>query len=72
VANPNWAKFQGLTEINNSEELFPFRVEARDGTNNQPDLFVIKVWAPDAYPDIDESICQGSRNFGGANITIYS
>ena len=57
MANPNWAKFQGLTEINNSEELLPFHVEARDGTNDQSGRFVSKVWVPDAYPDIDESIC---------------
>ncbi|MFC2069776.1 PKD domain-containing protein [Chloroflexota bacterium] len=71
VTNTNWAKFQGLATISGSEELYPFRVEARDGDESQLDKFIIKIWAPNADPDADELIYKASGELGGGNIVIH-
>ena len=72
VTNSKRAKFQGFAEIDGLEGLFPFRVDARDGGNNQEDRFVIKIWAPDADPDVDDPISKASGDVGGGNIKIHN
>jgi len=48
VTNTSWAKFQGLATIDGAGgALYPFRVEARDGS---PDRLVLRVWAPARTP----------------------
>ncbi|MFC1956542.1 hypothetical protein ACFLWZ_08555 [Chloroflexota bacterium] len=71
VTNTNWAKFQGLATINGSEELYPFRADARDGDESQLDRFIIKIWAPGANPDVDALIYKASGDLGGGNIVIH-
>ena len=74
VTNSNWAKFQGLATIDGSTELYPFRVDARDGDANATalsDRFVIKIWAVGANPDTDEPIYKGSGDLGGGKIKIH-
>ena len=71
VTNTNWAKFQGIATINGSEELYPFRVDARDGDESQSDRFIIKIWAPDTDPDVDALIYKASGDLGGGNIVIH-
>ena len=57
-----------------SDELYPFRVEARDGDANEgalPDRFVIKVWAPGEDPDVDELDYKASGEIQGGQIKIH-
>lgn len=71
VTNQNWAKFEGIATINRDSDLYPFRVDARDGkTSGQADRFTIKVWAPGADPDADEPIYRASGDLGGGNVRI--
>jgi hypothetical protein len=74
VTNQNWAKFQGVATINGSEELYPFRVDGRDGDKDGgslPDRFIIKIWEPGADPDFDELIYKASGDLGGGQIKIH-
>ncbi|MFQ5852452.1 MAG: PKD domain-containing protein, partial [Candidatus Binatia bacterium] len=75
IVNNNWAKFHGSATIKGLEGLFPFRVDARDGDfsgGNQPDRFIIKVWAPGADPDTDDPIYKASGDLQGGNIIIHT
>lgn len=66
VTNSNWAKFQGLAEIDGASGAYPFRVDARDGDDaSQTDRFVIKIWAPGANPDVDAPIYKASGDVSG-------
>ena len=69
VTNSNWARFQGLALIDGMEGLYPFKVDARDDT---VDRFVIKIWAPDSNPDIDDPIYKASGDLGGGQIKIHN
>jgi len=69
VTNTNWARFRGLVTIDGTDELFPVQVEARDSTN-QPDRFIIKIWAPQSDPDVDEPIYKASGDVTG-NIKVH-
>ena len=74
VTNNNWAKFQGFATINGSAELYPFRVDARDGDaagGSLADRFVIKIWAPGSDPDVDEPVYKASGDLGGGKIKIH-
>jgi len=74
ITNKNWAKFQGLAIIKGLDGLYPFHVDARDGDfggRDQPDRFIIKVWAPEANPDSDEPIYKASGDLQGGNIVIH-
>jgi hypothetical protein len=68
VTNSNWAHFQGMAEIDGMEGLYPFKVDVKDDT---VDRFIIKIWAPDANPDIDELIYKASGNLEGGQIKIH-
>jgi len=73
VTNNNWAKFQGMATIKGLDGLFPFRVDAKDGDfggGDQPDRFIIKIWAPGADPDQDELIYKASGDLEGGSIVI--
>jgi len=76
VINGNWAKFQGYATINlHPDELFYFRVDARDGNldgGNQPDRFVVKVWTSDQDPDLDDPVYRASGDLMGGNIIIHT
>lgn len=71
VTNSNWAKFQGSATINGSTDIYPFRVDARDGSNGQADRFIIKIWAPGTNPDVDELIYKASGGLGGGKVKIH-
>ena len=74
VTNQNWAKFQGVATINGSEELYPFRVDGRDGDKDRgskPDRFIIKIWETGTDPDVDELIYKASGDLGGGQIKIH-
>ena len=74
MTNTNWAKFKGVATINESSDLYPFRVDARDGDKdggNQADRFVIKIWQPGAGPDVDDPIYKASGDLGGGQIKIH-
>jgi hypothetical protein len=74
VTNNNWAKFQGLATINNTEELYPFRVDARDGDKDGgslADRFIIKIWAPGSNPNVDEILHKASGDLGSGQIKIH-
>jgi len=75
IVNNNWAKFHGTATIKGLEGLFPFRVDARDGDyggGDQPDKFIIKVWAPGANPDKDNPIYKASGELEGGNTVIHT
>ncbi|MEE8372148.1 MAG: hypothetical protein V3R87_00225 [Dehalococcoidia bacterium] len=75
IVNNNWAKFQGSATISGSDDVFPFRVDARDGDfggGGQPDKFVIKVYAPEADPDNSDPIYKASGNLIGGNVMIHA
>jgi Tol biopolymer transport system component len=69
VTNTNWAKFQGLATIDGAGgALYPFRVDARDGS---PDRLVLKVWAPGSDPSSAEPLYKASGDVSGGEITIH-
>ena len=69
VTNTSWAKFQGLATIDGAGgALYPFRVEARDGS---PDRLVLRVWAPSADPSVAEALYKVSGDVSGGEITIH-
>ena len=75
IVNSNWAKFQGSATIKGLEGLFPFRVDARDGDHgggDQPDRFIIKVYAPGADPDKADPIYKASGDLIGGSIIIHT
>ena len=75
VTNSNWAKFQGLATINGSGDLYPFRVDARDGDANggsHEDRFIIKIWASGDDPDVNDPIYKASGDLGGGQIKIHN
>lgn len=68
VTNTNWARFQGLATIDGAGGgLYPFRVDARDGT---PDRLVLRVWAPGSDPAAAEPVYKASGDVSGGEITI--
>ena len=71
VTNNTWAKFQGLVTVDGTTGLHPVHVDARDA-NNQPDRFIIKIWAPGADPDVDDPIYRASGDLSGGNIKIHN
>ena len=72
VTNNNWARFQGVATINGGTDLYPFRVESRDGDTNLADRFIIKIWAPGDDPDVDELLYKASGDLGGGQIKIHN
>ncbi len=72
VTNTNWAKFRGVAEIDGMEGLFPFTVDARDGSQGQPDRFIIKIWAPGDNPDVNGILYKASGDLEGGNIKIHA
>lgn len=69
VTNTNWARFQGLATIDGAGgALYPFRVDARDGT---PDRLVLRVWAPGADPSAAEPLYKASGDVSGGEVTIH-
>ncbi len=71
VTNTQWARFQGLAEIDGMAGLHPFRVDARDGANGQPDRFVIRIWAPGDDPDQQGLIYKASGDVEAGQIKIH-
>jgi hypothetical protein len=71
VTNTNIASFKGHATINGSDELYPFKVEARDGKHGTADRFTIKIWDAGADSSVDELIYKASGNLGGGSITIH-
>ncbi len=76
VINNDWAKFQGYATINlHPDELFYFRVDARDANSNggnQPDSFILKVWAADQDPHLDDPVYRVSGDLMGGNVVIHT
>ena len=75
VTNDNWVKFHGTATIKGLEGIFPFRADARDTDHSggdQPDKFIIKIWAPGADPDTDDPIYKASGELEGGNIVIHA
>jgi hypothetical protein len=76
AVNSNWAKFQGDATINlHPDELFYFRVDARDANLNggsQADRFIIKIWYDDQDPDVDDPVYRASGDLMGGNIIIHT
>lgn len=70
VTNTNWAKFQGLGEVDGLDGLVAFRVDARD-SDELGDRFVVRIWAPGANPDVDEPIYKASGDVGGGQVVIH-
>ncbi|MBI4012239.1 MAG: hypothetical protein HY359_08040 [Candidatus Rokubacteria bacterium] len=67
-------KFQGSATIGGLNGLYPFRVDARDGDaggGNQPDRFIIKIYAPGANPDNAAPIYKASGDVEGGTIDIH-
>jgi len=72
VTNTNWARFQGLAEIDGASGLHPFRVDARDGDPaGLPDRFVIRIWPPGADPDTSDPIYKASGDVAGGQVKIH-
>jgi len=75
ITNNNWAKFQGLATIKGQDGLFAFHVDAQDGDfggGDETDCFIIKVWAPGADTETDESIYKASGDLQGGKIIIHA
>ena len=69
VTNSNWAHFKGMATIDGAEGLYHFKVSGRDAST---DRFVIKVWAPNANPDVDEPIYKASGDVEGGQVKIHN
>lgn len=75
IVNSNWAKFQGAATIKRFDGVFPFRVDARDGDHgggDEPDCFIIKVYAAGADPDKPDPIYKASGDLIGGSIIIHA
>ena len=76
VINNNWVKFQGYATIGlHPEQLFYFRVDARDGDQTgegEEDRFILKVWYDFQDPNTDDPLYRASGDLVGGNIIIHT
>jgi hypothetical protein len=59
---------QGLATIDGAGALYPFRLDARDGT---PERLILRVWAPGADPATAEPLYKASGDVSGGTVTIH-
>ncbi len=69
----DWAHFQGVATVDGGAELYPFRVDVRDGDvyDVEPDLFSLRVWAPGDDPTAVDPLYQVNGDLMGGQITIH-
>lgn len=73
LTDSNWARFQGLAEIDGLDGLYPFRVEARDGDpSGATDRFVLKIYPAGSDPAVTEPLYKVSGEVERGQIKIHT